>query len=104
MLTHAKNAGRMDAEIGLKAVEHLLGIFTAARLRLGRSSMQRCPNCTSYALVAGVCRHCEWEDPDYQGPVLPELRPEEVARRLPEPCTLSSDISTFMGPDDLLDN
>jgi hypothetical protein len=32
----AKNAVRMDAEIGLKAVEHLLGMFTAARLRLGR--------------------------------------------------------------------
>jgi hypothetical protein len=27
-LTHAKNAVRMDAEIGLKAVEHLLGMFT----------------------------------------------------------------------------
>jgi hypothetical protein len=32
----AKNAVRMDAEIGLKAVEHLLGMFTAARVRLGR--------------------------------------------------------------------
>jgi len=27
-LTHAKNAIRMDAEIGLKMVEHLLGVFT----------------------------------------------------------------------------
>jgi hypothetical protein len=34
-LTHAKNAIRMDAEIGLKMVEHLLGVFTAARLRPG---------------------------------------------------------------------
>lgn len=32
-LTHAKNAIRLDAEIGLKAVEHLLGVFTASRLR-----------------------------------------------------------------------
>ena len=39
-LTHAKNAIRLDAEIGLKAVEHLLGVFSAARMRLryiGRS-------------------------------------------------------------------
>jgi hypothetical protein len=31
-------------EIGLKAVEHLLGMFTAARLRLGRASL-RCEEC-----------------------------------------------------------
>ena len=43
-LTHAKNAVRMDAEIGLKAVEHLLGVFTAARLRLGRASVW-CEEC-----------------------------------------------------------
>jgi hypothetical protein len=60
-LTHAKNAVRMDAEIGLKAVEHLLGMFTAARLRSGRTS-QRCPECGSYEVVTGVCRHCEWAD------------------------------------------
>jgi hypothetical protein len=32
-LTHAKNAVRLHAEISLKAVDHLLGAFTAARLR-----------------------------------------------------------------------
>jgi hypothetical protein len=50
-LTHAKNAVRMDAEIGLKAVEHLLGMFTAARLRLGRASL-RCEEAapTSWSL------------------------------------------------------
>lgn len=37
-LTHAKNAIRLDAEIGLKAVEHLLGVFTAARLRHGEAT------------------------------------------------------------------
>src|SRR6266516_5781116 len=31
-LTHAKNAIRLDAEIGIKTVEHLLGVFTAARV------------------------------------------------------------------------
>lgn len=51
-LTHAKNAIRMDAEIGLKMVEHLLGVFTAARLRLGQGQL-RCGACGSYRLVAG---------------------------------------------------
>jgi hypothetical protein len=35
-LTRAENAVRMDVEIGLKAVEHLLVTFTVARLRLGQ--------------------------------------------------------------------
>lgn len=97
-LTHAKNAVRMDAEIGLKAVEHLLGMFTAARLRSGRTS-QRCPECDSYEVVAGVCRHCEWADPAYEVPEMREWSDEERAGRLAEPCTLTSDISTFMGPE-----
>lgn len=52
-LTHAKSAIRMDAEIGLKAVEHLLGIFTAARLRMGQAS-RRCEECGSYDLGRGT--------------------------------------------------
>ncbi|MCX9190314.1 hypothetical protein C3Y87_02560 [Carbonactinospora thermoautotrophica] len=100
-LTHAKNAVRMDAEIGLKAVEHLLGMFTAARLRTGGVTM-RCPECGSYQVVAGVCRHCEWVDPNYEPLELPELSEEELECRLAEPCTPSSDISTFMGPHDFI--
>jgi hypothetical protein len=98
-LTHAKNAVRMDAEIGLKAVEHLLGMFTAARLRLGRTSL-RCEECGSYQLVAGECRHCGWVDPSYEPRQVRELSEEERARRLATPCVPSSDISTFIGPDD----
>ena len=98
-LTHAKNAVRMDAEIGLKVVEHLLGMFTAARLRLGRASL-RCEECGSYQLVAGECRVCGWVDPSYEPPQVRELSEEERARRLATPCVPSSDISTFMGPDD----
>lgn len=98
-LTHAKNAVRMDAEIGLKAVEHLLGMFTAARLRAA-ASVGRCESCGSYDVVAGICRHCEWFDPSYEPPKVAELSAEEWARRLAEPCTPSSDISTFLGPDD----
>ncbi len=91
-LTHAKNAIRMDAEIGLKAVEHLLGVFTAARLRQA-GVPGRCTACGSYEVVGGVCRHCDWTDPSYEAPELPELSEEERARRLAEPCTPSSDIS-----------
>lgn len=99
-LTHAKNAVRMDAEIGLKAVEDLLGMFTAARLRLG-STASRCEECGSYEVVAGVCEHCEWIDPSYTQPKLPKESKRAGERRLAEPCTPSSDISTFTRPDDL---
>jgi ribosomal protein L37E len=99
-LTHAKNAVRVDAEIGLKAVEHLLGTFTAAMLRLGRT-MTRCEGCGSYEVVAGVCRQCEWVDPSYKPRRSREWSEEERARRLAEPCTPSSDISTFLGLDDV---
>lgn len=98
-LTHAKNAIRMDAEIGLKAVEHLLGTFTAARLRLAQVP-RRCQACGSYEVVAGVCRHCEWADPAYVPSEPHEWSEEERARRLTEPCTPSSDISTFISPND----
>lgn len=99
-LTHAKNAVRLDAEIGLKSVEHLLGMFTAARLRSG-ASVRRCEACGSYQVAAGTCRHCDWIDPTYQPPEAAELSGDERARRLAVPCIPSSDISTFLGPDDL---
>jgi hypothetical protein len=98
-LTHAKNAVRMDAEIGLKSVEHLLGVFTAATLRLV-ARRHRCDECGSYQVVAGVCRLCEWNDPTYEPPEVREVSEEERERRLAEPCTPSSDISTFVSPDD----
>lgn len=100
-LTHAKSAVRLDAEIGMKVVEHLLGTFTAARLRLGASAA-RCGACGSYELVAGICRHCEWVDPSYEPSAWPALPEEERTRRFAEPCTPSSDIATFLSPDDVL--
>jgi hypothetical protein len=98
-LIHAKNAVRMDAEIGLKAVEHLLGMFTAARLRTGRG-IRRCEECGSYQLVAGECQHCGWNDPSYEPLKLREWSEEERARRLATPCLPTADISTFISPDD----
>jgi hypothetical protein len=98
-LTHAESAVRMDAEMGLKAVEHLLGAFTAARLRLNQTSTH-CKECRSYRMVGGVCQHCEWVDRAYEPPELPTISEKERARRLAERCTPSSYISTFMGPAD----
>ncbi len=98
-LTHAKNAMRMDAEIGLKAVEHLLGTFTAARMRMGRQSL-RCESCGSYRLVGGTCERCGWADPGYEPPEPPTVRKRR--RRQKEDCVASSDISTFMSPEDMI--
>lgn len=100
-LTHAKNAVRLDAEIALKAVEHLLGTFTAARLRLD-TAPRRCEACHSYDVRGGRCAHCGSEDPSYEPPEIPAISDEELERRLAEPCTPSSDISTFMRPEDQL--
>jgi hypothetical protein len=100
-LTHAKNAVRLDAEIALKAVEHLLGLFTAARMRFERED-GRCERCGSYDVRGGSCGHCGWVDESYTPPPEPEpLTEEELAERLAEPCTPSSDISTFMRPQDI---
>jgi len=98
-LTHAKNAVRMGRRdlIGLKSVEHLLGVFTAARLRAG-ANVARCESCGSYEVVAGICRRCDWIDPSYEPLEVTELSEEGRARRLAEPCTPSSDISTFLSP------
>jgi ribosomal protein L37E len=99
-LTHAKNAGNYDAEIGTAAVSHFLATVTAARLRWGQQGHQRCEACGSYAVVEGQCQRCGWADPDYEPPQMRELPEEELAARLAEPCTPSSDISTLITPDD----
>lgn len=101
-LTHAKNAVRLEAEIGLKAVEHLLGTFTAAHMRLGWTPATRCPECESYRVRSGICSHCGWSDPDYEPPTARTIDEAEQKRRLSEPCTPSSDISTFLRPEDLI--
>jgi ribosomal protein L32 len=100
-LTHAKNAVRMDAKIGLKSVEHLLGTFTAARLRLAKTRT-RCETCGSYRVAAGTCEHCGWVDPYHEPTVVPPIDEADRARRLDEPCAPSSDISTFIAPTDFL--
>jgi hypothetical protein len=97
-LTHAKNAIRMDAEIGLKMVEHLLGVFTAARLRLGQNRL-RCGACGSYQLVGGTCDSCGWIDEEYEPPTPPA---KQRRHRPKSECVLTSDISTFIRPEDVM--
>lgn len=99
-LTHAKNASSYDAEIGAAAVSHFLSIITAVRMRWTAGDHQRCAACGSYRVAASTCMRCGWTDPDYQDPPLREISEEELAARLAEPCTPSSDISTFMSPND----
>jgi hypothetical protein len=70
-LTHAKNAVQLDGEIALKAVEHLLGVFTAARMRFEREN-RRCERCGSYDVRGGRCGHCGWVDDSYTPPPEPE--------------------------------
>jgi hypothetical protein len=100
-LTHAKNAGNYDAEIGTAAVSHLLATVTAARLRWNQRGYRRCEECGSYSLAAAQCQRCGWVDPNYEQPPVEELREEDLASRLAEPCTPSSDISTFSTLDDI---
>lgn len=100
-LTHAKNAGHWDADIGIAITSHLLEMVTASTMRLGQTGpYRRCGECQSYELIAGECQNCGWIDSDYEAPMLSPPTDEELAERLSKPCTPSSDISTFMSPDD----
>lgn len=100
-LTHAKNAGNYDAEIGTAAVSHLLATVTAARLRWAQGAQRRCEECGSYSLAAARCQRCGWVDPNYEPLPVEEPSEEGLASRLAEPCTPSSDISTFITPEDI---
>ena len=99
-LTHAKNAIAYDAHIGVAVVSHFLSMITAICLRTATGARSRCESCGSYRLVAGACMRCGWHDPDYVAPTSRQLTEEELAARLEQPCVPSSDISTFMSPDD----
>lgn len=99
-LTHDKNAGSYDAEIGTAAVSHFLSTITAARMRWDAGDPARCGRCGSYRVAAGTCSRCGWSDPDYQDPPQSEISDPVLAARLGEPFTPSSDISTFISPDD----
>jgi hypothetical protein len=99
-LTHAKNAITYDAHIGVAAVSHFLSTITAICLRAATDVRNRCETCGSYRMVSGACMRCGSHDPDYVAPASRQLSEDELAARLEQPCVPSSDISTFMSPDD----
>jgi hypothetical protein len=100
-LTHATNATRFDAEIAVANISHLISVFTVALLRAQRGAPKRCAECGSYRVGSGTCSRCGWVDESYVAPEpRPEPSPEELAERLATPHTLSSDIDTFMSPED----
>jgi hypothetical protein len=97
-LTHAKNARSYDAEIGIAAVAHFISTMTATRMRWSVGPNKRCATCGSYRVGGGTCDRCRWVDQNYE---VPDIRDDiELAERLDSPCTPSSDISTFMSPND----
>ncbi|QVT79308.1 hypothetical protein ENKNEFLB_01689 [Nocardioides aquaticus] len=100
-LTHAKNAAHFDAEIGAAVTSHLLATVTASAMRARTERGNRCHSCDSYAVVAGRCDVCGWIDEEYEAPPSPpEPDEEDLAARLADPCTPSSDISTFITPEE----
>lgn len=54
---------------------------------------------SAYHLGVGTCLRYGWVDADLVSPPLRKISDEELADRLPEPCTPSSDIWTFISPD-----
>ena len=79
-LTHAKNAVRADAQIGLDITQHVLPTFGAALLRHEHGTPDRCPNCSSYQVsldfrsdlspdrpYVPLCGRCGWSGPPEPG-------------------------------------
>ena len=76
-LTHARAAGRPDAQIALTAVSQTIEAFIVAVNRHQLGAPQRCPACASYQLRAEyagedgwlrVCETCGWEAPAESAP------------------------------------
>lgn len=97
-LTHAKNAVRIDAEIGLKAVEHLLGTYIHGSTASADGLAEAVRGMRLVEVAAGSCRYCERADPAYVQSEPQELSEDERVRRLAQPGTPSSEISTFVDP------
>ena len=100
-MTHSREAQHQDAEIAVAAVSHLLSTYTAAWMRWEREGHRRCLECGSYAVAEGSCDRCGAKEPYPEARSAIPLDEDERAARLAEPCTPSSDISTFMSTGDL---
>lgn len=98
-VTHSRQAEHQDAEIAVAAISHLLSTYTAAWIRWERQGNRRCIECGSYAVTDGICPRCGAEEPHPEAWSAVPLDKEERAARLAEPCTPTSDISTFLSPE-----
>jgi len=80
-LTHAANATRTDADMGLSAVDNVLSTLMMAVIRHERGVPDRCPECSSYRMTTDhrelpnddyqnvtLCESCGWERADDSDP------------------------------------
>ena len=116
-LTHARTAGRPDAQIALSAVSQTIEAFIVAVNRHHLGTAQRCPVCASYQLRAEhagddswtkICETCGWEAPAEAAPLVADH--ESRARRtgaeeaggqpVPEgECVPLWDLGIYLSPD-----
>jgi hypothetical protein len=116
-LTHARTAGRPDAQIALSAVSQTIEAFIVAVNRHQLGTPQRCPVCASYQLRAehtgdgnwmNICGTCGWEAPAQLAPpaAIHDLAYENgQAREAPagEPvpegeCVEPGDLGIYLSP------
>ncbi len=94
---HSKDATRWDASFAVEAVSHMLACYTAAGLRMAAETAVRCVRCDAY--VRGPkCEQCGEPNDDYVEPERIGRTEAEIAEALSTPCSLTSDLSTFMRP------
>ncbi len=116
-LTHARSAGRPDAQIALAAVSQTIEAFIVAVNRHQVGIPKRCPACASYRLRAEhaaddswikVCETCGWEAPAELGPptadhdLAEEDRAAEGAHSQPAlegECVEPRDLGIYLSPD-----
>jgi hypothetical protein len=113
-LTHARAAGRLDAQIAVSAVSQTIEAFIVAVNRQRLGTPQRCPVCASYQLRAGppqdggrvrICETCGWEGLAEPSP--PEARHDladegEAEQGRPAPqgeCVEAQDLGIYVTPD-----
>ena len=116
-LTHARSAGRPDAQIALAAVSQTIEAFILAMNRHRLGAPQRCPVCASYQLRAEhaaddgwmkICETCGWEAPAEAAPpavsheTAREEQEAEEAASQPAPegeCVDPRDLGIYLSPD-----
>jgi hypothetical protein len=116
-LTHARSAGRSDAQIAMTAVSQTIEAFIIAVNRHQLGAPQRCPVCASYQIRAEhagdggwirVCETCGWEaDAEPMSPAADhdlagEDNEAEEAGRQPPPegeCVEPQDLGIYLSPD-----